>query len=492
MGNRTHTLRDGDTRMWIKARTRRRPAGHWPCLALMICAGCQSLSPALRAPVSDAPESQVAMVRFLQPVALAEPAAVPIGLDTVLRLAQDQNGQLQIARARLGAAQAGQDLARLAWVPQISAGPSYYRHEGGIQDFQGNLVHSSYGSILAGVELRGRLDPRDIAFQRVDAERKVWQQHGELSKLTSEMLLDAAGTYLDLLTARAGEALALEMEKLLTDVLAQAEALAKVDSGMRIEVERVEAELRGHRMVLRKVREGADGASAKLAYLLGMDPASPLTPIEADLVPLDIVDADQTVQAVVDKALANGPGVRELEGLLRVIDETRSSADGPGRWIPALEMNLNEGAFGAGEGARLNWDNQLNIALNLRWNLTDALTAKERLRQADLTAAQAHLSYRDLRAKLTLGVTEAREAIRSGRDQMALGQEQVRHADKSYRLSASRLKEAIKGRSPSEVLMAIRTLGAARLQYITTVRDLNKAQIRLLVLTGAACGELGR
>jgi hypothetical protein len=75
---------------------------------------------------------------------------------------------------------------------------------------------------------------------------------------------------------------------------------------------------------------------------------------------------------------------------------------------------------------------------------------------------------------------------------MALGQEQVRHADKSYRLSASRLKEAIKGRSPSEVLMAIRALGAARLQYITTVRDLNKAQIRLLVLTGAACGDRGR
>ena len=68
-------------------------------------------------------------------------------------------------------------------------------------------------------------------------------------------------------------------------------------------------------------------------------------------------------------------------------------------------------------------------------------------------------------------------------------EEQIRHADKSYELSASRLKESIKGRSPSEVLMAIRTLGGARLQYIQTVRDLNKAQIRLLVLSGAACGE---
>ena len=81
--------------------------------------------------------------------------------------------------------------------------------------------------------------------------------------------------------------------------------------------------------------------------------------------------------------------------------------------------------------------------MSLRWNLTQAVTAKDRLREADLTAAQAHLGYQDLRAKLTLGVTEAREAIRSGIDQTTLAQEQVRHADKSYELRAGRLKESV-------------------------------------------------
>lgn len=466
----------------------------WPCILLAVLAGCRSLGPALeglaRTPQPEAQsQSHSALVWFLDPVPMPDPRIVPVGLDTVLRLAQDQNGQIQIARARLGEAQAGQDLARLAWIPQISVGPSYYRHEGGIQDFQGNLVRSSYGSVFAGIELRSRLDPRDVAFQRVDAERKVWQQKGELSKLTSESLLDAAGTHLELLAACAGEGLALQIEKQLTDLLAQADALAKVDPGLRIEQERVEAELRAHRMILRKVREGGLAAAAKLTYLLGIDPACTLAPIETRLVPLDLVDANQPVPALVEKAMANGPGVRELEGLLQLIDRTRSAAEGPGRFLPALEVNVNEGAFGAGPGSHLSWDNQLNLGVSLRWNLTEAITARERLRQADLKAAQAHLSYQDLRAHLTLGVTEAREAIRSGRDQVVLAAEQVSHADKSYELSASRLKESIKGRSPSEVLMAIRTLGGARLQYIQTVRDLNKAQIRLLVLTGAACGE---
>ena len=35
--------------------------------------------------------------------ALVVSIGMPISLDTVLRLAQDQNGQIQIARARLGA-----------------------------------------------------------------------------------------------------------------------------------------------------------------------------------------------------------------------------------------------------------------------------------------------------------------------------------------------------------------------------------------------------
>jgi outer membrane protein TolC len=458
-------------------------------LALAALAGCQALPSVAPPPAAPGPPTPdaAAVVRLLPPAPLAPPKVVPVGLDTVFRLAQDQNVQVQIARARLAEALAGQDLARKAWLPQVTVGPSYYRHEGGIQDFHGNLVHSSYGSVFAGMEVRGRLDPREVAFQRVDAERKVWQQKGELSKLNSENLLDAAGTYLDLLAARASEVLAVEIEGQLTDLLEQANVLAKVDPGVKVEVARVEAELRGHRLVLRKLREGGDAAAAKLTYLLGLDPSCTLAPIESHLVPLHLVDAALPAPALVEQALTQGPGVRELEGLLRLIDRTREAAQGPGRLMPALEVNVAEGAFGAGPGSRLDWDNRLDLCLHLRWNLTEAWTARERQRQADHQAAQVHLSYQDLRGKLALGVAEAREAILSGQDQLRLAEDQFRHADDAYRLSASRLKEKIKGGSPSEVLLAIRSLGGARLQIIQTLRDLDKAQIRLFLLVGGPC-----
>src|SRR6202035_4668613 len=114
---------------------------------------------------------------------------------------------------------AQEDLAAKKWLPDVTVGTGYYRHEGGIQDFTGQLIRSSYGSLFAGLEMRGKLDLRDAAYQRIDAERKVWQQKGELSKLTSETLLDAAGAYVDFLAARSSEVISLESEKQLSELI---------------------------------------------------------------------------------------------------------------------------------------------------------------------------------------------------------------------------------------------------------------------------------
>ncbi len=469
-----------------------------PVLLLAWLAGCQARVPAV-APTAGAlarasaeppdrlPEAPPA--QLLPPQEPGKPKIIPVGLDTVFRLADDRNGQIQIARLRLGEAEVGQELARKAWLPQLNVGTTYFRHEGGLPDFYGNLVNSSWGAMFAGLDLRGRIDPREIAFQRIDAERKVWQQRGELSKLTNEKLLDAASTYIDLLTVRASAGLAATIDKQLVALEKQAGTLAKLDPGMRIEVDRVEAELRAHRMVVRKLKESDEAATAKLTYLLGVEPECVLMPIESHMVPLDLIDAQQPAQALIDRAVTQGPGVREMEGLLRLIDQTCAAAEGPGRFMPAFDLFMNEGAFGTGPNASMSWANQMNLVLAARWNLTEVLTARERKHQADLQAAQVHLSYHDLRGKLALGVTEARAAILSGQDQIQLAQEQVRYAEKAYERSASRLKENIKGRSPSEVLLAVRALGGARLQLIQALRDLNKAEIRLLLLVGNPCPE---
>ena len=143
---------------------------------------------------------------------------IPVNLDSVLRLANDQNLRVQMAREKVQEAFAGKDLAAKAWLPDLWIGTSYYRHEGANQNPDGSVIsNASFGSLFAGGQLQAKLDLRDLVFQKINAERAVWQQKGELARITNEQLLDAATTYVDLLAAKAGEAISLSQEMYLAE-----------------------------------------------------------------------------------------------------------------------------------------------------------------------------------------------------------------------------------------------------------------------------------
>jgi outer membrane protein TolC len=443
------------------------------------------------APVNGVPQA-IRSPALVQEVAAAPlvnlgPKAVPISLDTVLCLTLDKNGQVRLAREKLQEAYAEQQLAGKRWLPDLWVGAGVWRHEGGIQDFDGNLLRSSYGSVFSGLELHGKLDIRDVIFQRLQAERKVWQQQGELSRFSNDQLLDAASTYVDLLAARTAEAIGLEAEAKLNRLLGQARSLEKIDAAVRIEVARAEAELGAQQMLTRRLRQAASAAAAKLLYLLGLDPTSELVLLEKQLVAFRLVDAHQPIEVLVETALRSGPGMQELQAILGVLEEMRAKGNSAVHWLPALEVRMAEGAFAAGPGSQLDWANRWDLGVQARWNMTEFLTKREHKRLADLQIRQAHLSYQDMRGKLTLGVQEAVEAVRSTEEQLGLATRQIAHAEESYNLSDQRLTENIKGRSPSEVLLAIRSLVGARLGYLNALRDHDKAQVRLYVLIGSAC-----
>src|SRR5581483_5864039 len=108
-----------------------------------------------------------------------------------------QNAQIGVARERLAEVEMEQQLAQRGWLPNIYAGVGYYRHEGGIQDFDGTLVHSSTGALFPGMEMKTEMDLREATFARVSSQRNFWQQSGELTRITNETLLEAANTYID-------------------------------------------------------------------------------------------------------------------------------------------------------------------------------------------------------------------------------------------------------------------------------------------------------
>src|SRR5262249_16255675 len=184
------------------------------------------------------------------------------------------------------------------------------RHEGGIQDFGGNLIHSSTGALYPGLQLQSEIDLLQATYKRVEAERNVWQKKGELSQVTSDVLLESATTYLDLLAARRGEAIARELEKEERSLLKEAERLAgETRRGFTAESEGMRAVVQARAAGIARLRHQGNAASARLVYLLGLPPHTCLVPVDLSLAPVDLVDSNPPCDQLVAQALSTGPGV---------------------------------------------------------------------------------------------------------------------------------------------------------------------------------------
>jgi outer membrane protein TolC len=413
------------------------------------------------------------------------PPVVPITLDTVFRVAEQQNPKVRLAREKVNGACAEEDVAHYAWLPHLYVGPSYWRHEGGIQNPDGTFVHSSNGAAWGGTEVVGQLDVHEMAYQRVQASREVWQNKTELSQVTSEQLMDATQSYIDLLAARSGELVALgvleKLENLLTRLKGKSELATP---GQR---EFIEAEIEEVRQAVAKMKQAAHNASSRLVYLLGLDPCTELAPADPALLPLNLIDPHAPTCDLVTRAMTDGPGVHELEGMLAMLHHSMDQAQGPSKFMPVLEMRMGEGIFGAGVGSRSDWDNRWDLALQARWDLSNLVTGKQRLRAAESKLHQVHINYDELRGRLAEGVQEAQETALSSQAQIPLARQQIEHARKADELTRKLLEQIAPPNAMlafTDALRALQSLRAAEFNVLGAISAFDKAQLRLILLLG--------
>ncbi len=91
------------------------------------------------------------------PAASGPRRVVPIDLPTVLRLTSARNLDIQIARARLAEAEAGQEAALYRFFPWLSPGAAYGRHEGNLQQSSGVILDVSKEFYAPGVALTSQV-----------------------------------------------------------------------------------------------------------------------------------------------------------------------------------------------------------------------------------------------------------------------------------------------------------------------------------------------
>lgn len=381
--------------------------------------------------------SAVRTVAYRESVQSALPAVaaaheVAIDLDGVLRMVDVQNAQIALARKRVEEA-AAEEVSHYC-----SLQLSLSFHSSSSADDEGSTA-GGHNGLLASLG----------SAKRIAAEAKTWQRKSELAKVRQETLLDAGTTYIDLLTARRGEAIGRELEKYQDSLHKRAENLAKNEASAVVQVEAIRAELSGRRASQSKLHQQGDGATAKLVALLNLPAETPLVPKAATLEPMDRVDVSPAPAGLVARAQASGPGVQELLGLMATIEAGLSQVRGCLAHLPSIVR---------------------------------------RQQQAQYKLEETQLALDDARAKLAAGVVEAHAAILSGRVQIKEGSQQIQHAAETYRLGDLRLKESAPGASVNEVLQSIRGLELAHFNHLQAVSAYNKAQLRLQLLLGDAIG----
>jgi outer membrane protein TolC len=368
--------------------------------------------------VKAANRSPVIRTSYHQGDADAVPGAreIAAGLDVVLGIARERNARILLVRERVNEAQAAYDAALRSCVPELF---------------------------------------RKDTFKRAYAESVLWERRAELAKTEYEILQDTANTYFDALTARRGEAIARESEKLDQKVLERTQKL--VESGEKpanVLVESAQTALNGRRQVITQAHQLAEAAVAKLAYLLSNNDGVPI-PAGTPLAPIDLVDPTTSVEGLIQQSLDIGPGVRELQGLAAAIQAGLDDAH------CAQRICEHTGAAGV----------------------------CGRLQMAQSKLQQTHLALIDTRGKLRAGVEEARSASLSGREQIVQASNTIQHAAKTYsimnlRLESESPREAMTRNTYNSVLTSIQQLSQAHTSYLSAVNAYNKAQARLRLMLG--------
>ena len=124
------------------------------------------------------------------------------------------------------------------------------------------------------------------------------------------------------------------------------------------------------------------------------------------------------------------------------------------------------------------------MGLAAKWNLTEWHTSREKRRIAEVKLNQVQLTFKELQAKLSAGVQDARDSIINGREQIQYCTKQIQHSAETYRLNTLRLEQNAPNATMSDVLLSIRGLEMAHANYVGSINAYNRSQVRLMLLLG--------
>ncbi len=437
----------------------------------------------------------------LPPPAPESVKLLPIDLPYALRLANASNPTIAIAQVRVQEAYAHLQEVRVAWLPNLWAGsnpdnltfmPTYYVHNGLLQTSRGPVVDVAKAEAAFPVGAGLNLSVADAVFGRRIARDLVAAEQARARVVTSNVQLDVALTYLDLL--RAYGALAVNREALskAESILQAAAAYEREGLGKTTaDANRAHTEVEVRRQERIDLEADAATVSARLAQLLLLEPTADLVPADEQILPIALVPTQTSLDELVAVGLMTRPELAESRALVAAAlarwreDQTRPL-------LPSIQMAYYGAQFGGGTPAFHDYGWRDDFMVQVNWELRNAgLGDLFRSRAARARYTEANLRVTEVEAMVAADVTAAAKTVRARERELAHAQEAVRQAETMW----EKLQKAAFGVvvpfgkgprmfDPIEPILAEQALHDARLRYLDEVVNYNRNQFRLFWAMG--------
>jgi outer membrane protein TolC len=402
----------------------------------------------------------------------------PIDLPTALRLSDAQNLDIQIARELLSEARGNHLSAVEQFLPWITAGAAFRRHEGRTQAVDGELLDVDKQQITAGGTITAQVNLGDAVYRELAARQLVVASSERVDAQRQDSTLAAAQGYFDLLKS-----------KLLVDVVQEAmETSARYGSQIGAAVEagvafkgdqlRVQTQTDRYRVESSRAKERYRTAAARLAQILHLDPTVELVPLDDELVPIPLVDTDVEVERLVQQALDTRPELAQSRAVAAAARNARNGAI-YGPLIPAVTAQAFVGELGGGlDDSTGDFGSSDDYYVGLEWRIgPGGLLDVGRINTSRARLRGVELGVLKIQDEISRQVVEGYTRVRALADQIAASRQTLAAATETFRLTRARKQLGVG--IVLEDIQAQQELESARGEYVTAISEFNKAQYLL-------------
>ncbi len=449
---------------------------------------------AARAASAAEPPSAAAVLLAAPPLA-PDDRAHPISLPVALQLAGANPLDVAYAARQVDLAATQYQRAKLLWLPNLSLGADYFRHEGGQQNFAGEIVRSSRGSAAAGFGPNLVVSSADALYAPLAARQDLFARSAFYQAAVNDVSLAVAEAYFGVQQARAELAGALFAQRQAEELSNKAAALAE-GLAPPLEATRARVELARRRQAATLARERWRLAGAELTRLLRLPAGLVVEPVEPPTMTIAIAPTNEPLDDLIARALRCRP---ELAGHQAIVRATlaRLKQEKHRPLLPSLAIrsaatnpsgSLGYAVFGGGANDRIaNTGGRFDIDVQLLWEFS-ALGHGNRARVGERKVEHqiATLDLFRTQDRIALEVTAAHANLAAARERLAEAEPAFQDAVDLVRKSVEGMGQTRRAGEfvalvvrPQEAVAAVQSLAVANADLAAALADFNRAQYRL-------------